>query len=81
MPVDNNFDKALHDRAFDRGLITFNTELCLVCAPSLRDHFAETTVSQNFKTYEGKPLTIPAEPAGPKAEYLEYHRNSVFEQG
>ena len=23
---------ALHDRAFDRGLITFNTELCLVCA-------------------------------------------------
>ncbi len=71
---------ALHDRAFDRGLITFDTDLRLVCAPSLRDHFAEATVSQNFKTYEGKPLTIPVEAAGPKAEYLEYHRNAVFER-
>ncbi len=40
---------ALHDKAFDRGLITFDTELRLVCAPSLRDHFTEATVSQNFK--------------------------------
>ena len=79
---------ALHDKAFDRGLITFDTELRLVCASSLRDHFAEATLSQNFKTYEGKPLNIPAEAAGPKAEYppspcyggqsLEYHRSEVF---
>ena len=59
------------------GLITFFTELRLVCAPSLRDHFAEATVSQSFKAYEGKPLTIPADPgswpgagaAGPKSGY------------
>lgn len=25
---------ALHDKAFDRGLITFDTELRLVCSPS-----------------------------------------------
>lgn len=31
----------------DPGLITFDTELRLVCAPSLRDHFAEATVSRN----------------------------------
>ena len=72
---------ALHDKAFDRGLITFDTELRLVCAPSLRDHFAEATVAQNFKTYEGKPLTVPAEAAGPKAEYLEWHRREVFGKG
>ncbi len=42
------------------------------------DHFAEATVSQNFKAYEGKPLTFPAEAAGPKTEYLEYHRREVF---
>jgi hypothetical protein len=45
-------------------------------------------VSQSFKAYKGKPLTIPAEAAGPKAEYppslcyggqsLEYHRSMVF---
>ena len=28
-----------------------------------------------FKTYEGKPLAIPAAAAGPKAEYLAWHRN------
>ena len=66
---------ALRDKAFDRGLITFDTELRLVCAPSLRDHFAEATVGQNFKTYGGKPLAIPAAAAGPKAEYLAWHRN------
>ena len=66
---------ALHDKAFDRGLITFDTELRLVCAPSLRDHFTNTTVAQSFKAFEGKPLAIPAEAAGPKAEYLEWHRS------
>ena len=50
-------------------------------APSLRDHFAEATMSQNFQNYEGKPLAIPAEAAGLKAEYLEYHRNTVFDRG
>lgn len=69
---------ALHDKAFDRGLITFDTELRLVCAPSLCDHFADATVSQQFQAYEGKPLALPAEAAGPKPEYLEYHRNTVF---
>lgn len=69
---------ALHDKAFDRGLITFDTELRLVCASSLRDHFADATVAQHFQAFEGKPLTFPAEAAGPKAEYLEFHRSAVF---
>jgi len=76
---------ALHDKAFvryvsDQGLITFDTDLRLVIAPSLRDHFANATVAQNFKAYEGQPLSFPAEAAGPKAEYLEYHRDKVFDQ-
>jgi putative restriction endonuclease len=69
---------ALHDKAFDRGLITFDAELRLVCAPSLRDHFANATVAQHFKAYEGQPLALPAEAAGPKPEYLEWHRAEVF---
>ena len=35
-------------------------------------------MSQNFKIYEGKPLTIPAGAAGTKPEYLECHRSEVF---
>lgn len=69
---------ALHDKAFDRGLITFDAELRLVCAPSLRDHFADATVAQSFKAYEGKPLNLPTEAAGPKPEYLAWHRERSF---
>lgn len=69
---------ALHDRAFDRGLITFDAELRLVCAKALKGHFAEATMAQCFKAFEGKPLALPAEAAGPKPEYLEWHRTEVF---
>ena len=48
------------------------------CSGSEHDHFAETTVSQSFKNYEGKPLALRAEAAGPKAEYLEWHRREVY---
>lgn len=66
---------ALHDKAFDRGLITFDTALRLVCSKALKDHFANATVARHFQTYEGKPLTIPAEAAGPKPEYMAWHRS------
>lgn len=69
---------ALHDKAFDRGLITFDTHLRLVCSKALSDHFANATVIQHFQAYEGKPLTLPAEAAGPKPEYLAYHQRNVF---
>jgi len=69
---------ALHDRAFDRGLITFDTDLRLVCAPSLRDHYTNATMAQHFQAYEGRLLTVPAEAAGPKLEYLEWHRENLF---
>jgi hypothetical protein len=58
-----------------------------VLSPS--SHFAEATVSQNFKTYEpafaeatadkGQAIDLsPPEAAGPKPEYLKYHRSAVF---
>ena len=70
----------LHDKAFDLGLITFDEDLRLVCAPSLRDHYTNEAVSLNFKNIEGRPLALPAEAAGPKPEYQEWHREHVFER-
>lgn len=61
-----------------RGRITLHTDLRLVCAQSLRDHFTHAITAQHFQAYEGQPLSLPAEAAGPKPEYLEYHRNKVF---
>lgn len=72
---------ALHDKAFDRGLITFDTDLRLVCAPSIREHYATDPIAANFKAYEGRSLIFPTEAAGPNPKYLEYHRNELFGKG
>ena len=49
------------------GLITFDTELRLVCSAAIKDHFAHATVVQHFKTYEGQPLAFPAEAAAARS--------------
>lgn len=41
-------------------------------------HFAQATVAQNFQAEEVESLDLSSEAAGPKPEYLEYHRNKVF---
>lgn len=64
--------------SFLQGLITFDTDLRLVCATSLRDQFAKEIVSENFRINEGRPLAIPTEAPGPQAEYLAWHRSMVF---
>lgn len=35
-------------------------------------------MAQQFQAYEGQPMAIPAEAAGPKPEYLAWHREVVF---
>jgi hypothetical protein len=44
----------------------------------LQERYASETIAANFRAYEGKPMTIPEEAAGPKPEYLEWHRREVF---
>lgn len=68
----------LHDKAFDRGLITFDADLRLVCGPSLRDHFSITILKQSFQALEGQTLILPAGATGPKDEFLDWHRVNVF---
>ncbi len=48
------------DKAFDTGLISFDKDLRLVCGTSLRDHYTNENMDQNFKNLEGKPLELPA---------------------
>ena len=66
----------LHDRAFDRGLITFDADLRLLLSPELdrsRSHF----VSQAFSTYAGQQIELP-EKFAPDPTALAYHRNQIF---
>ncbi|MCA8900825.1 MAG: HNH endonuclease [Hyphomonas sp.] len=63
---------SLHDRAFDKGLITLNNDLSVRCSPKL-------LVPADIRgLFEGRVATAP-DKFHPLPEYLEYHRDVVFE--
>lgn len=64
---------ALHDRAFDRGLITFEDDLSLIVSK----HLDIPEMSRPF--FEGKALTRPRRFA-PDPAFLSYHRDNEFEK-
>lgn len=70
---------ALHDRAFDRGLITVDTSLRLVLSKSLKDVLSESVYNDFFLRYEGRSISLPQHHS-PKSDFLEYHNNHVFIQ-
>lgn len=67
---------ALHDKAFDRGLITFTDDLRLQISPALQadSEFANLA----FQTREGHQLAIPDKFA-PDSTALAYHRDHIFQ--
>jgi len=67
---------ALHDRAFDGGLISFDNNLQLLVAQSLRREKGNM-VRELFLAYEGKRLRLP-EKFHPDLEFVNYHRREVF---
>ncbi len=64
---------ALHDRAFDRGLITFEDDLSLVVSK----HIDLPEISRPF--FEGKSLISPSRFA-PDPAFLAFHRDNEFEK-
>ena len=66
----------LHDRAFDRGLITVMPDLTVVLSRELRSSKAEV-VDRFFKHYEGTRIELPQRFL-PDSHFLEYHNKHVF---
>lgn len=66
-----------HDRAFDRGLITFDTDWRLVLSPRVRLAQAPPVQRQILLEIEGTPLRLP-ERFKPDAEAMAFHREQVF---
>jgi hypothetical protein len=69
----------LHDKAFDKGLISIDQEFRLLVGDALhkearRRAFAEA----NFLAYEGRRISFP-ERFSPDPEFLRYHRERIFE--
>jgi putative restriction endonuclease len=68
----------LPDAAFDSGLITVDHEFKVVLSERLKGYFPQPALEQNFVPYAGKPIQMPDKLAEPAAEFLEYHRETIF---
>lgn len=70
---------ALHDRAFDRGLIAVDDGYRVLISPSLPEAGDCRLQTVGFAEVEGTPLHLPRRFA-PDPVALEYHRRWVFRQ-
>lgn len=70
---------SLHDKAFDRGLMTFNEHLEMVLSPQIKK-LKSSISEENFAKYEGKRLRLPVRYL-PDDKQLAYHRENIFLSG
>ena len=70
---------ALHDAAFDGGLITIDEQLKVVLSKQLRNFLPHAALEQNFVQFEGKSIRLPEKLAEPDGEFLSYHRQEIFQ--
>ena len=66
---------ALHDRAFDRGLITIKDDFTVQVSPAYLD---DSFFSYSVAVYNGRPIRQP-EKFAPSREFLAYHREHIFQ--
>lgn len=68
---------ALHDAAFDRGLITLTEKFELCISTRLKREVPNTVYKEMFERRSGTLIRLP-ERFKPSMEMLEYHRSKVF---
>ncbi len=70
---------ALHDAAFDAGLITVEPSgFGIRLSPKIEDCMPQAIYDEYFRRYDGKQISLPSEEAYPNPEYLDYHRMHIF---
>lgn len=70
---------ALHDRAFDRGLITLDSDYKVILSKQIRDFFNSNEIREYFIKYEGKCIRLPYRFL-PSKEFLAFHNEYIFEK-
>ena len=73
---------ALHDRAFDRGLISVSPELIVAVSPKLQEAAVAKNASDKIQFLvesDGKPITQPQKFA-PDPEFLTHHYRKIFQR-
>ena len=72
---------ALHDCAFDSGLIAVHPgSLEVRLSSRIEESMPEDIFEAYFRNYDGVPISIPHPEFAPSADYLEYHMRNVFER-
>lgn len=70
---------ALHDRAFDRGLITISPDFRLLISRTLKDLATPSNhLADYFERFEGKEIALP-DKFLPREEFLRYHNQEIFQ--
>lgn len=67
---------AIHDRAFDKGLITLSEGMKVIVSTELRRN-KEPFVTEVLIPLDGRPIELP-ERFVPQKEFIEWHRNVHF---
>ena len=68
---------ALHDKAFDQGLITLNDKYEVVLSTSLQSCDMDQDTREWFNSYEGKQIHLP-DKFLPDKEFIHYHNDVIF---
>lgn len=68
---------SLHDKAFDRGLITLDSKLKLVVSKEMKNVGMDKKTREWFYGYEGKQIDLP-DKFLPGKSFLEYHNDVIF---
>lgn len=68
---------AIHDKAFDKGLIGIDTESKIILSKTLKKHCGDPYFEHYFGQFEGKSIG-QAEKYPPRKSFLEYHREHIF---
>ncbi len=68
---------ALHDKAFDRGLITITDEFRVQVSPALYTFASEPFITNTLLSLNGKLIMLP-EKFSPDVAFLKRHREEIF---
>jgi len=71
---------SLHDAAFDSGLMTFDEGFVMILSPKLKKFLPQDSLEMNFLGFEGKPIRMPNKLAAPAGEFLNHHRENIFQK-
>lgn len=67
----------LHDKAFDKGLISISDDYELLLSKTIKRLSNEVAVQRGFTSYDGITITLP-DRFIPDKEFLKFHRDNLF---